>query len=85
MMENTINKHLLKIISEYLHFSLPFNDELLNKTIWILRDTSNFIFYTNRYRVQKLVVNGFTPNNGDNEYNSKIIYSYDRNWSVNVY
>lgn len=45
-----MNKHLIKIILEYIEYELPFIKELLNKTRDILTDTSYYWNYNNHYK-----------------------------------
>lgn len=43
------NKHLRRIVDEYLSTNLAFEDELLDITRSIRRDTNNYIFYLDHY------------------------------------
>lgn len=41
------NKHLMKIIDEYLLIKRTFEDELLNITVYMRNDLDKFWFYSN--------------------------------------
>lgn len=47
-MEKLLNKHLQKIINQYIIFKLPFTTELINKTYKIYENVQDWRHYGNK-------------------------------------
>lgn len=78
-----LNKHLMKIINEYISKDLPFTSELLDKTKYILEDTLEFRNNQNNYYVYDNTIHKHWDWNVRMKVNhtSSIIYR-NNNWKV---